>query len=96
MYVRTALIRVPAHRKEECRRVYGEVVLPGIRAYPGNVFAHCLEPVVPGDPWLVITAWVDLAASDAYGASSMRDSFVAKVKSLLEGETMYRQYQSID
>lgn len=96
MHIRTALIRVPPQRKEECRRVYKEVVLPGIRAYPGNMFAHCLEPVVQGEPWLVITAWAEKAASDVYGASPQRDSFVAKVKPLLEGDTFYGQYQSVD
>lgn len=96
MHIRTALIRVPPDRKEECRRVYRDVVLPGIRAYPGNVFAHCLEPVVPGERWLVMTAWTEKAASDTYGASPEHDSFVAKVTPLLEGDTIYRQYQSID
>ena len=96
MYVRTALIRVPEQNRDACTRTCRETILPGIRRYPGNVFAYCFEPVTPGDPWLVITAWTDRAASDAYGFSPEHDGFVAKVGPLLEPETMYRQYRPID
>lgn len=96
MFVRTALIRVSPEKREQVRNLYKEVLLPGMRAYPGNVFAHCLEPVTPGEPWLVITAWADKSVADTYGASPDRDAFVARVGRLLEPGTVYRQYQPIE
>jgi quinol monooxygenase YgiN len=96
MYVRTALIRVSNDRAEQVRRVYKEILLPGMRAYPGNVFAHCLVPVTLGEPWLVITGWGDRQVADTYGSSPEHDAFVAKVGPLLEPGTIYRQYQPIE
>jgi quinol monooxygenase YgiN len=96
VYVRTAVIRVSDQNREVCRRTYRELILPGMRRYPGNVFAHCLEPVTPGEPWLVITAWTDRTASEVYGTSPEHDTFVAKVGPLLDPGTIYRQYQPID
>jgi quinol monooxygenase YgiN len=96
MYVRTALIRVSKEREEQVRKAYKEILLPGMRAYPGNVFAHCHMSVTPGEPWLVITGGKDRQVADTYGSSRERDAFVAKVGPLLEPGTIYRQYQPVD
>jgi quinol monooxygenase YgiN len=96
MYVRTALIRVSPERAAQVRSTYKDLLLPGMRAYPGNVFAHCLVPVTPGEPWLVVTGWADRSTADAYGSSPEHGRFVAAVTSFLEPGTIYRQYEPIE
>ncbi|HLJ58445.1 MAG TPA: antibiotic biosynthesis monooxygenase [bacterium] len=96
MHIRTALIDVRKERRDECRRLYRDEILPAMREYTGNLFAHCMEPIEPGAPWLVMGGWVDRGASDKYGASAIRNKFASLVKPMLERDAIYRQYQAIE
>ena len=76
------------------RATYVTRATPLVRGVAGNLGALLLEPVAPGEPFIVMTLWETRAAGDAYEASGTAAQVVGLVREYFAGPPSLRSYES--
>jgi|SRR6187551_326252 len=94
MWVRIGTFLVKDGDAEALRATYLAQATPLVRAAPGNRGALLLEPVAPGEPFIVMTLWETRAAGDAYEASGTAAEVVGLVRQYFAGPPSLRSYES--
>ena len=94
MWVRIGTFLVKDGAAEALSSTYHERATPLVRATPGNRGALLLQPVQPGEPFVVITLWETRADGDAYEASGIAAEVVGLVRSYFAGPPTLKSYES--
>lgn len=94
MWVRVGTFLVKEGSEMALSSTYHERATPLVRATPGNRGALLLQPVQPGEPFIVMTLWETRADGDAYEASGTAAEVVGLVRPYFAGPPTLRSYES--
>lgn len=94
MWVRIGSFLVKPDQASSLRQTYNERAVPKVRAHPGNLGCVLLEPLVDGEPFLVMTVWTDRAAAESYESSGAATEVVSLVRAFFAGPPTLRSYAS--
>jgi len=94
MWIRMGTFAVKPNEVERLKQTYDGVAVPKVRACAGNLACLLLEPVIPGEPFSVITIWESRAAAEAYEASGSAGEVVALVRDCFAGPPTLKSYSS--
>lgn len=94
MWVRVGLFSVKPGAVDRLKSAYNELVVPKVRACPGNVACLLFVPELDPEPFMAVTIWETRQAADAYEAAGTALEVVALVREFFAGPPRLVSYQS--